>query len=351
VESIRDKATFFKVLRASGLLTDDQLLVAEYSEAETATPEVIGRHLIELGWLTEWQLQHLMSGRTGFHIGGYDLQQFLGRGRMGLVYRAAQRSTGRAVAVKIMAKELVGDSRSVRRFLREIRLVAQTRHPHIVTAYDAGRVADGRYYLVTEFVPGRDLAQWLTAASPLPVGWVCECIYQAALGLQHAADNGLVHRDIKPANMMVIADSVEAYPCVKILDLGLGRFTADQGEENDLTRDGFTLGTFEFAAPEQIQDARAADVRSDLYSLGCALFQLLTGRYPHEGDTLVDRITAKFTQDPPCVCSLRSDVPEGLDDVVQWMMHRDRDQRPAFRHAWSARTRRGHVAAAARQQR
>ena len=328
MEPVRSKARFLQAVEASGLLSDEQLRLVRYSESEDEPAELFARHLLDLGWLTDWQVEHLLAGRTAFHVDGYSLQHFLGRGRMGLVFRAIQRSTGRAVAVKIMAKELLENERSVQRFLREIRLIAQTSHPNIVTAFDAGKLRDGRYYLVTEYVAGRDLAKWLGDAGSLPVGWACECAYQACLGLQHVLDKGLVHRDIKPSNIVAMGNSVDERPCIKMLDLGLGRFTRYDSEERDLTRDGYTLGTFEYASPEQVRDARSVDIRADIYSLGTTLFQLLTGRLPFEGENLVDKLTAKLTQDPPLVSELRSDVPRALSEIVAWMMRREPDQRP-----------------------
>ena len=166
---------------------------------------------------------------------------------MGTVFKAIQPGTDRTVAVKIMSPRTLKDERSVVRFQREIRASAAFDHPHIVHAFDAGG-ADKSYYLVMEYLGGRDLKQWLKVIGQLPVDWSCECIVQSALGLQYAHDRGIVHRDIKPSNLLLATKSKTEWPHVKIADFGLARVGMDLAEEGGLTRIGQGLGTSEYVA-------------------------------------------------------------------------------------------------------
>ncbi|MGE3313827.1 MAG: serine/threonine-protein kinase [Planctomycetaceae bacterium] len=324
----RTAVEFCDVLRSSGLLTNAQLEEISALAAELALPAALARKLVELEWLTGWQAEHLLAGRSGFRIDAYDLLQQLGRGRMGVVYQARKRSTGRIVAIKIMAPDHVKNPRSVARFLREIRLIASVHHPNVVAAFDAGQLSDKRYFLVTEYVPGRNLADWLKEESPLPVRWVCQSVLQAARGLEHTHAQGLLHRDIKPSNIVAVGDSVDKLPQVKLLDLGLGRFAEAEFENGDITRDGYSVGTIEYSAPEQIQNARTVDIRADVYSLGMTAFQLLTGELPFMRETPIASLTAKFVEEPPCAAKLRSDVPTPLARVISAMMEREPERRP-----------------------
>ncbi|HEY3963352.1 MAG TPA: protein kinase, partial [Planctomycetaceae bacterium] len=207
---------------------------------------------------------------------------------------------------------------------------------HIVAAYDAGQER-GANYLVMEFVEGRDLGYFVKHYSPLPIDWACECIRQAALGLQHAHEQGLVHRDIKPTNLLVTKDG-DGRPLTKILDLGLARFVSEMvaperaalkpvGDDGSLTQIGQFLGTPDYIAPEQAHDTRSADIRSDIFSLGCTLFRLLTGELPFGGESIIEKLEARETTDARHVGSVRSDVPRELDAVVARMLARNPSER------------------------
>ena len=167
------------------------------------------------------------------------------------------------------------------RFLREIRSAAKLHHPNIVTAYSAIRLGES-LVLAMEYVEGLDLAKLVKASGPLPVAHACYFIYQAALGLQHAHEHGMVHRDIKPANLMLAREGKKAI--VKVLDFGLAKVTSEGQVDGGLTHEGQMLGTPDYIAPEQIRDAQSADIRADIYSLGCTLYYLLTGGPPFRGD-------------------------------------------------------------------
>jgi len=315
--------SFLNLLKESRLLSDRRLEKARRACREGG-PETVARRLVHSGHLTRWQARVLLAGKSGpFFMGNYRLLKPLGEGGMGTVYKAVKKKIGRIVALKVMALK---NERSLVRFEREIRAVAALDHPNIVHAFDADRVDDA-CFLVMEYVRGRDLKWWIDAAAPLPIGWSCECIRQAALGLQYAHERGIVHRDIKPSNLLLVQKSLNEPPHVKIADFGLARAGFDAIEAPGLTRVGQAVGTSEYIAPEQASDSTAADIRSDIFSLGCTLFELLTGQFPFGGESPFERLMARFQQDAPPASSLRNEVPPDLDRVVARMLERDPDRR------------------------
>ena len=209
-------------------------------------------------------------------VGPYVFVERIGRGSMGTVYLAKHEKLQREVAVKVLdARGDVG-SRTIKRFQRETRSLGKVQHPNIVEATDAGEV-DGVHFIAMQYLRGVDLAK-LTWDITLPVGTACELVRQAALGIHHAHEHGLIHRDIKPSNIMLCRDGDDVM--VKVLDLGLVRpefYEEEEDEDEDLTPSGIILGTFGFMAPEQLDDPRNATARSDVYSLGVVLWKLLTG--------------------------------------------------------------------------
>jgi serine/threonine protein kinase len=326
--SVLSKSEFFAALKKSCLLSSRQFALATCSADAIEDVAAIALHLRRLRWLSGWQAEHLLAGKTGFHFGEYVAVDVLGQGAMGSVFKARHRRTGRIVALKLMSMRADAHPKLVERFRREIRLVSSVRHNNVVCAVDAGKV-DGRYFLVTEYVRGRNLLTWIQADPALPVGWVCECMRQAALGLEHLHQRGLIHRDIKPANLLVSGASVSEVPQLKILDFGLGRFIEQTGANGQLTSDGCTVGTVDFMSPEQIRDGKFADIRSDIYALGCTFFQALTRRLPFESDQLPEKVTSKLLKDPPRAETHRPDLPGAVGDVVNWMLQRNPAQRPA----------------------
>jgi serine/threonine protein kinase len=247
---------------------------------------------------------------------------------MGIVYKARHVEDQRMVALKVVSGRATASDRRSARFRREIRVASAIRSPYVVRALDSGRVGD-RDFLVMELIRGRTLDWWIKANRRLPIRWACECARQVAIGLQHVHESGLIHRDIKPSNIMVSGVSLNRRPRVRILDLGLGRFAGQFGTGEDLTRDGRTVGTLDYMAPEQLQDNRSVDNRSDIYALGCTLFEALTGRQPFEGRDLGEKMLAKLTGDPTPVERLRADTPADLVALLLQMMSRTPDGRPA----------------------
>jgi tRNA A-37 threonylcarbamoyl transferase component Bud32 len=251
----------------------------------------------------------------------YRILKELGRGGMGVVYLAQQTAMNRQVVIKVVNKALLDHPDAVERFRREVHAAARLSHPNIVTAHDAEQAGE-LHMLVMEFVPGQSLADVLKKRGLLAVAHACHFARQAALGLQHAYEQGMVHRDIKPHNLMVTPKGQ-----VKILDFGLAKIASEQSAGKGLTSTGAYMGTPDYCAPEQATDARTADVRADLYSLGCTLYALLAGRPPFEEDTAVKTILAHLERAPAPLPTLRPDVPEALWRVVARLLAKDPAQR------------------------
>ena len=250
----------------------------------------------------------------------WEIIRELGRGGMGVVYLARNKLMGRLEVLKVVGRHLIDRPGVLDRFLREIQSAARLRHVNIVTAYSAIRIGPG-LVLTMEYVEGIDLAKMVKAKGPLPIAHACHFIHQAALGLQHAHERNMVHRDIKPANLIVASEGKKSI--VKVLDFGLAKVTSE-GQANDgLTREGQMLGTPDFIAPEQIRDAQSADIRADIYSLGCTLYHVLSGGPPFRGDHLWDIYQAHFSMDASPLNLVRPEVPVELAALVAKMMAKE----------------------------
>ncbi len=266
----------------------------------------------------------------------YRLLDKLGEGGMGAVYKAVHTKLDKTVALKLLSPARIRDEHAVERFLREMKAVGRLRHPNIVEASDAGE-AEGRHYLVMEYVDGVSLSALVDRTGPLPIAEACELVRQAANGLEYAHQNGMVHRDVKPSNIMVTADGH-----VKVLDLGLALLhgqpleadrnshdTADSSN-SQLTSVGQLMGTLDYMAPEQCDDSHQVDIRADIYSLGATLYKLLAGRAPYEEDrfdTPIKKMMALTHEAPPPIRTLRPDVPELLGQVMNRMLAKQPQQR------------------------
>lgn len=288
-------------------------------------PQELAKELVKAGKLTRYQAQAIYSGKgKGLAFGEYVVLDKIGAGGMGQVYKAQHRRMKRVVALKLLPPEATRSPQAVRRFYQEVEMAARLTHPNIVTAYDAGE-ANGLHYLVMEYVNGKDLATVVRESGSLSVAAAVDCITQAARGLEYAHRQGVVHRDIKPSNLLQDAQGV-----VKILDMGLARIentAADAAAEEGVTQSGQILGTVDFMAPEQAQDTRHADQRADLYSLGCTLYRLLTGKNPFEADTLVRKLLAHRDQPIPSLRAARHDVPHKLDEIFRKLLAKKPEER------------------------
>jgi serine/threonine protein kinase/formylglycine-generating enzyme required for sulfatase activity len=241
----------------------------------------------------------------------------LGRGGMGVIYLAQHRVMEKPVALKVINPSFLDHPNALARFHAEVKAAGKLDHPNIARALDADQ-AGNLHFLVMEYVEGMTLAQLLKQQGPLPVLNACRFIHQAALGLQHAFQQGMVHRDVKPANLMVTPQGR-----VKVMDLGLARLRSEHKDGRGLTQTGAFMGTPEYVAPEQATDARQADTRADVYSLGCTLYALLAGRPPFVEDTMVKLVLAHLDKEPVPLHQLRPEVPAGLSSVVGRMLAKD----------------------------
>lgn len=281
------------------------------------------------------QRQHDVRATSHRQLGHYDLLEELGAGGMGTIYRARHQKLNRTVALKVLPSDRFQSSDMVERFEREMRAVGMLQHPHIVAAHDAGEV-NGCHYLVMELVEGLDLGKLVGRLGPIPIADACEIIRQAALGLQHIADHGLVHRDIKPSNLMLARSSSKPNEAsVKILDLGLALLEPSQsGTAREITATGQVMGTIDYMSPEQGLGTHLVDIRADLYSLGATLYKLLVGRAPLQdprNTTMLQRIRALEQQTPPPANSLRTDCPAELSELIERLLSKaptDRPERP-----------------------
>lgn len=256
-------------------------------------------------------------------LGDYRLLEKLGAGGMGVVYKAVHAELDRVVALKVLSAGLVDNEEVIARFQREIKAVGQLDHPHIVRALDARRIGQTQF-LVMEFVEGTDWEQLVCRLGPLRVADACELVRQAALGLQHAHEHGLVHRDVKPSNLMLTRQGQ-----AKILDLGLARMRGGTASQA-LTVSGQTMGTPDYIAPEQTADSHDVDIRADLYSLGCTLYKLLAGRAPFEDaahGTLYAKLQAHKQEVPPPLTRFRRDLPRRLAAILGRLLAKEPGQR------------------------
>jgi serine/threonine-protein kinase len=307
----------------------------------------------ERGWLSEYQADQLLTGQAHrLVLGVYRLIEPLGEGGMGHVFKARHQRLGRTVALKFIRPELIGGGQldAVRRFQREARAAAQLMHPNVVTLYDADEI-DGLHFIAMEYVDGTDLTRMVRKAGPLGVAQACDYARQAALGLQHASESGLVHRDIKPSNLLLsrkpLTDSgfvdmaavksrvpLGVFGQVKILDLGLARLTCNSNDDHSLsllTHQGSVLGTPDFIAPEQARNPHGVDIRADIYSLGCTLYFMLAGHPPFPEGSAVEKLLKHQLDDPCPIEQVRTDCPPAVAVIVRRLMARkpaDRFQTP-----------------------
>lgn len=261
----------------------------------------------------------------GTRLGPYELEQFVGGGGMGAVFRALDTTLNRVVAVKVLSRQQSADEEMLRRFRNEAQSAARLDHENIGRVHAVGS-EDGWHFIVFEFIEGRNLREVVSEHGPFDLARTIDVAIQVADALEHAADRDVVHRDIKPSNI-IITPAGRA----RLVDMGLARLHQVAGDQ-DLTASGMTLGTFDYISPEQARDPRSADVRSDLYSLGCTIFYMLAGRPPFAEGTMVQKLLQHQQDPPPPIESFRPDVPKRFAAVLTRLMAKDpadRQQRPA----------------------
>jgi serine/threonine protein kinase len=312
--------TLVGLVRDSGLLSAAQLLELEDLRTRYPTSSDLLHKIIQRGWLTPYQAREVLQGRgRELVLGPYLLLQRLGEGGTSHVFKARQRDSGQVVALKVVRPD-TGDALQARRGLRrESQAGAYLEHRNILEVYEAGQDR-GTHFLIMEYVEGKDLARLVHEHGPLPAGRACDYARQAGLGLQHAFALGMVHRDVKPANLLLTAPGA----VIKLLDLGLSCFVGSQAGQPDAA---VVMGTPDYLAPERARDPIHADIRSDIYSLGCTLYHLLAGRPPFPGGTAEDKLRRHRAEEPEPIERLRPDLPDGLPAVVRKMMAREPEAR------------------------
>ena len=319
---------FACAVEASGLVGAEKLAECLQLLGDQATDDRLADLLLHRKLLTKWQLKQLQGGKScTFFLGQYLLLEPIGSGGMGRVFQALDTKVGRQVAIKLLP-EGRATPKAIERLRREGQAALALQHENIVRTFELGQHAE-THFLVMELVEGVDLAKHLAKHGKLSAKETARIGYEVALALDHAWKNGLIHRDIKPTNLMVTSEGR-----VKLLDLGLAKFfRSHQDRPATLTNTGAIMGTMDYMAPEQAEDGKRADCRSDIYSLGCTLYECLTGRTPFASGTLVQKIVAHRQSEPPSIAGLNGDVPQALADVIEKRMLAkhpdDRFQTPA----------------------
>jgi eukaryotic-like serine/threonine-protein kinase len=319
---------YIDLLRRSGLVEKGQLdsvlgdLRNEVGQLGVFDADCIANRLVGYGLITRWQADKLMDGRhKGFFLGKYKLLDHLGTGGMSSVYLAEHVLMQRRVAIKVLPRNRVEDTSYLARFHREAQAAAALDHRNIVRAYDVDNDS-GIHYFVMEYVEGRDLQQIVKQDGPMTFVAAAEYIRQAAEGLAHAHEAGLIHRDVKPANMLVDHKNV-----VKLLDLGLALFADEDEASLTAIHDENVLGTADYLAPEQALNSHGVDARADIYGLGCSLYYLLTGHPPFAGGTLPQRLMMHQQLPPPSIYLDRPDAPRDLVEICLKMIAKKPEQR------------------------
>jgi eukaryotic-like serine/threonine-protein kinase len=308
-----------RLIRRSGVLSDrqfeeisDKVRSGEYPIRSDALAE----RLVAERILTDFQAKRLLQNKShGLVVGRYVILERLGAGGRGRVFKAQHRLMGRVTALKIIAPHIASRASSIARFHREMRLIGRLDHANVIRAFDADQVGD-LLYIVMEYVPGRSLDHVIEDRGPLPAAEVVDYMTQAALGLAHAHERGIVHRDVKPPNLLLSNEGQ-----IKVLDLGLSALMEADSEASYATAAGRIVGTVNYMSPEQAI-AHNLDGRSDIYSLGCTMYELLTARLPFPGETIAEclalRIEGRFTP----ITDLRPDLSPRLVQVLERLMAR-----------------------------
>jgi serine/threonine protein kinase len=342
-----NRQTFLRCLQRSGLLSEQASLEVAAHLPDSDRAVDLARALVAQGFLTRFQARQLLAGKfKRLVLGQYRVLDLLGQGGMGRVYKAAHATMERTVAIKVVSPSLLQNPLALTLFRREVRAAAHLHHPNIVTAFDAGE-AKGVHYLAMEYVKGPSLYQLVREQGPPPLDLTCRLIRQAAEALQYAHEQGMVHRDIKPANLLIAGLAGwrrrkgaaggggwtlpgDQSPVLKVVDFGLARVCQGKGAgrpETILARTGNILGTVDYISPEQANDVHAADIRSDLYSLGCTFYFALTGQVPFPDCAPLQKMAKHLTEQPRPVQALRPEVPPAVAAIVQKLMAKDRNQR------------------------
>lgn len=312
---------FIEGLQQSGLVPTEELRallskVREDQKNPLSDPDQVREVLVAEGLLTEWQFQKLRSGRCrGFFLGDYKLLGHLGTGGMSTVYLAEHVTVGQKRAVKVLPRKRVGKRSYLERFRLEAKATARLNHPNIVKAYGIGQDND-TYFIVMELIEGESLSQLVRERGPIEIVDIVRYTAQVARALKYAHDQGIIHRDIKPGNILV-----EERGEAKLLDLGLA-MSREQGTSITQLYDEKVIGTADYLSPEQALDSHNVDLKTDIYSLGCTLYFMLTGHPPFPVGSLAQRIAMHQSRRPADVIKRRADCPEEIRDICNRMMRK-----------------------------
>jgi serine/threonine-protein kinase len=309
-------ADLIPVIRSSGILNERLLseLKNRVLRGELPLDSVaLAERLVADQVLTVYQANRFLNNKPhGLLVGRYIILDRIGSGSMGRVYKAHHQLMDRIVALKIIAPEIASNEKVVARFQREMKLVGRLDHPNVVRAFDADRI-NKVLYIVMEYVHGKSLGEYLKKG-PIPAIEMIDYAAQAALGLAHAHEQGMVHRDIKPSNILLTDDRK-----VKILDLGLGTLMEADSNATFATADGIAVGTVDYMSPEQAL-GREVDGRSDLFSLGCAMYHLMTGKLAYPGESPIDRLGKRLGGKPVPITEHIPDLPSPAVRVIEKLM-------------------------------
>ncbi len=342
-----DSLTLVAQLQQLGLWPEEESVRNDLLRLQQSKPEAraLAKELLARNLLTAYQLNQILAGKGQSLIAGpYRIEERLGEGGNAQVFKARHYRHRRVVALKVIRPERLRDNPvAVQRFIREASAAATLSHPNVVRAYDVGDEGEV-YYFAMQFLEGVDLARLVKKQGPLELPRACDYVLQAARGLQHIHEHNLVHRDIKPSNLMV---SVRADPSagplisdpelrtslfgtIKVLDLGLARLDEDPNvpdQQTALTLLGTVMGTPDYMAPEQALHSRNADIRSDIYSLGCTFFFMLTGQPPFPGGDAIQKMLKHQLEEPPAIQLLRPGVPAAVIAILKRMLAKAREDR------------------------
>ncbi|PQO47800.1 serine/threonine-protein kinase [Blastopirellula marina] len=323
-----DATRFIELIAKSKLVPEpilDQAIERLRTEHDGQIPTDLDQlqdFFVEQDLLTDWHCEKLRIGKyKGFFLSKYRLLKHLGTGGMSSVYLGEHTLMNRKVAIKVLPRRRVHDASYLARFHLEAEAAARLDHPNIVRAFDVDNEND-THYIVMEFVPGSDLQQVVRERGPVPVEAAADYIAQAADGLQHAHDKGIVHRDIKPANLLL-----DDRGLVKILDMGLARLKREEESSIPITPEENVLGTADYLSPEQAENSETVDHRADIYSLGCSLYFLLAGHPPFPDGSMAQRIAMHKEVMPAKIRRSRPNCPETLEQICEMMMAKNPDQR------------------------
>lgn len=312
-----------KLVDLDAFVAHRDALIHEANAVILEDPIAICKSFEDMGLLTRWQSEKILQGKyKGFFLGKHKLLGHIGTGGMSSVYLGEHITLKHQRAIKVLPKSKLGKTSYLERFQREAKAIASLSHPNIVRAYDIDHEKD-THYIVMEYIEGVDLQILVKKHGPLPYALVADYIAQAAHGLQHAHEQGLIHRDVKPANFLINTEGV-----IKVLDLGLALFTDQNDASLTMEYNDKVLGTADYLAPEQALNSHTVDNRADIYGLGCTMYFLLTGHPPFPDGSIASRIVKHQNNMPADIRVDRPDCPGELDGICLKMMQKD----PKFRY-------------------